>query len=141
VAAESLGYIADGTIYPSRFVKQSTGTERVVAVTAATDSVIGVADERVKYLPGLAGVTPPYPAAEQNDPLKVYGATDFCLIETGAAVTGGQFLIPDSVGRAVPLNAAATTGVQYVGARAFESATTSGVLIRAQVLISPFPGI
>lgn len=143
--AENPGYVAAGDIYPCRFVKPNlaggSNPFQVVQATAGTDQVLGVSTQRVKHLPGMFGVTAPYKAAEDEDPITVYGDGEQCLLESGAAFTGGDYLISDANGKGVPCNMAATTTVQGIGARALEAATAAGQIKRVLVTIRPFPGI
>lgn len=143
--AETPGYLAAGTIYPARivtpYVAGGSNPFKVVQATASTDQPVGVSDNRSKVMAGMVGYSAPYPAAESGDPIAVFGSGEQCVVESGAAFTGGDYLIADSNGKAIPLNRAATSGVQgYVG-RALESATATDQLKRVLVQPGLFPGI
>jgi hypothetical protein len=143
--AETPGYLAAGDIYPARIVKPylAAGSNpfKVVQADAATDTPLGVSDNRVKVMAGMVGITAPYKAAESGDPILVFGSGEQCVVEAGAAFTGGDYLISDSEGRAIPLDRAATTGVQGFVGRALETATASGQIKRCLVQPGLFPGI
>ena len=137
--AETPGYIADGTIYPCRFVKQSGPNNfRAVQATGISDQPLGISAQGVKYLPGNYGVTAPYPHAELGDPVWVHGDGTACMVEAGAAFTGGDYLIADANGKAVPCSLATAGTVQGIGARALESATAAGQLKRVLVMLRPY---
>ena len=137
------GYLASGTIIRSRFVTRVNGLANTTAATAykvkqsvSGDIPVGVADVRVNVLPGstAAGTTDPLPAATDGQPIWVYRDTEAALLEAGAAITAGQFLKPDSVGRGVPLDGTNTSTTQWYGARAEENASAAGQLIVVQVI-------
>jgi hypothetical protein len=138
--AETPGRMAGGTIYPSRFVAKQTGNPyRVIQASADTDQVIGISDHRSKYLAGMFGVSAPYPAAELDDGVRVYGDGETTLLEAGAAFTADEYLVSDSSGRGVR-NLLGDAAVKGIGARAIESATAAGQLVKVQVHIQPYQG-
>jgi len=137
--ADTPGYVASGTIYPALFVKQDFHTTAPFSVLTAGvgDTPVGVSDFRVKYLPGSIGpgATAPIPAAEAGDPIYVVPPGGAGVLYTGAAVSAGQYLKPDSQGRGIPLDPTNTTTPQWYGARAEEFANAAGIPIRVTVMV------
>lgn len=126
---------AGGTIIPARFVKWDTANDsQVVQAAANTDVIAGIATDAVKFAPGLTGSDNTI-AAQVNDAIKVFRNTDLCLLETGGAVTRGDLLKSDSVGRGVTATA---TGTDEVGARAMQSSTGAGIKIYVECLCRKF---
>jgi hypothetical protein len=103
-SANVLNFIANGVILPARVVKFDTGAQNVIGSVLAADLHIGV---YVGYLNSVIG---------DQVPIAVDGV---CLAEAGGAVTQGQMLSTDTVGRVVT---AATTN------RLIGKALQSGVL-------------
>ncbi len=101
-----------------------------VKLADGTQPVIGIAQEGIKNFPGGPGNQ--VFCAVSGDFLSVYQDPEFneCLLEIGAAVTGGQMLVSDSVGRAIPF-VPTSSSAQYIGAEARDSGSTVGQLIRA----------
>lgn len=122
--AEQVGYIANGTVRPSRFVKLDQTAAFHVLEADAAEQVIGISDEGSRGAPGVGSAN----AALAGDPLKVYQETDVCLLEIGS---GGcdedDYLKSDADGKGV----AASAG-DSVGARALQPAI-EGDLIRVKV--------
>jgi hypothetical protein len=90
------GYTASGNIEPSRFVRISGAY--TVAQCVANEQAIGISHEGSNSAP-VAGA--PTRAAAAGDPIRVYGDTETCLIEAGAAFAAGANLKPDAQGRAI----------------------------------------
>ncbi len=140
MSGNSNNFRAGGTIRPSRFVKHDTTDDYQVIEATANDAVIGVAQNGTNRAP-LSDLVSTSNAAVDLEQLKVYGNTDFCLLEAGEAIANGALLKSDSVGRGV---AALLTGTvsQNVGAIALETASAAGEFIRVQVHIdTPRPVI
>ena len=139
--------VGSGQVAPSTFVMLMTGkadsANDAVAGYAcqqailSTVSIIGISQEGSRYAPtdentntyagaytGVAGYT--------GDPIKVYKATDRCLLTIGTAVSPGQLLMPNASGQGIP----AVSGAFY-GAAAIEGGT-AGDLIRVQVQLGRY---
>jgi hypothetical protein len=108
--------IAGGNINPASFVKISTAADNTaLQAAAATDLLIGVAQEGTHDAPGLTGSSA-Y-AATAGKPIQIYGVGDTCLLVLGTGgCTAGQFLTSDASGNGV---AAASTNI--VGAMSLEA--------------------
>ncbi len=117
------GFVAGGDINPSRFVVLSA--QSTVTQAGAGAVAIGVSQEGSREAP-IDGASPL--AAKAGDPIRVYGDTETCIIEAGAAVTVNAELKPDSVGRGI---AAAST--EKYSAIALEPAGAAGVKIRCLI--------
>ncbi len=127
--AESIPMVAGGTIAPCRFLKVSAAANQtVLQATAATEKLFGVSGDYQKGTPGLTGSDAAVHAVA-GDSVQVWRDNDVCLVEAGAAVTAGDFLTSDSVGRAVT----ATSGDE-VGAQAMRTVAGVGIMILVRVL-------
>jgi len=128
MAATTTGYLAGGTIRPSRFVKIGT-TDFSCLEADANEITIGISQEggREAPIPSVTTVN----AAESGDSVQVYQESEECLLELGGTVAVGGRIKSDADGKGV---AVATTGttVQESGAFAAE-AGVSGDLIRVRV--------
>jgi hypothetical protein len=124
-------FLANGNINPSVFVKldASAGNNfKVLACTANTDHIIGVAQESTLQAPGITGAG--VFAATAGFPIQVYGDNDeaLVLIDSGAGVTAGDYL----TAAATTINGAGKTvaftlgaGTIFAGAIALETAAAS----------------
>jgi len=140
MSGQSPNYVAGGTIRPSRFVKIDTSADDRVVEATANDALAGVAQVGTNRVP-LSDLVSTSNAAIAGEQLKVYGEGDFCHLEAGAAIANGELLKSDSVGRGVPALTTGTTS-QNVGARALETASAAGELVRVQVVLdSPRPTV
>lgn len=125
----SPGFVATGTIAPSRFVKPNVALDHAVQQADAASLPIGISQENMKlaqfdlYAANTA-------AAASGDPINVYTEGEECLLELGGTVTAGVGLKPDADGKGV----LATMGTDAIGARSLEQGV-SGDLIRVQVHI------
>jgi len=83
--------------------------------TAATDQIIGVAENGPRTNPLTMGSTTLYDgfAAISGEDVNIYGVGEVCMLRLGATVVPGALLTADSSGRGIT----ATTG-QHYGARA-----------------------
>ena len=127
-------FTANGNIKPSRIVKQdATADFKVLQATdgagSAGDLGIGISQEGNRRLP-LTGYDSDY-AAIAGEEMQVYTEGDECFLVVGAAVTNGDKLKADSDGRGIT---ASVSGDQVV-ARALQTATTAGQLIKVLVTI------
>lgn len=111
------GQTASGDINPSRFVAKSGAF--LVAQAGAGVIALGISHEGSKAvpLPGASSL-----AAQAGDPIAVYGDTESCLLEAGAAFAAGAFLKPDAQGRGIT----AATGERF-SAVAEQAAGAAGV--------------
>lgn len=117
------GQTASGDINPSRFVTKSGAF--TVAQAGAGAVAIGISHEGSKTapIPGASSL-----AASAGDPLAVYGDTEACLLEAGAAYAAGAYLKPDSTGRGIT---AAST--EKYSAIAEQAAAAAGVKVIVNV--------
>jgi uncharacterized protein YaiE (UPF0345 family) len=120
------GFVASGNINPSRFVVLSG--QSTVAQAGANAVAIGVSQEGsytapVDDAPSLAAIA--------GLPLKVYGDTETCLVEAGAAFAVNAELKPDAQGRAI-----AAVATDKYSAVALEPAAAAGVKVRCLIRTS-----
>jgi hypothetical protein len=142
MASQGPGYLAGGTIYPSKFVTQDNQTVPFQCVQAVSGSVIlGVSDYRVNQIPGTLGAASlPIPAATVGQPIMVFRDDEECLLTAGAAVSAGQYLTSDANGNAVPINKVGSPPpTQSYGAIANEFQAVTGVLFRATCKVGFYP--
>jgi hypothetical protein len=125
-------FVANGTIQPSRFVTiDSTSENAVIQASANTQELIGVSQEWSKLAP-IPGASSE--AADAGDPIKVYGLTDICLLQsTTAGWTAGDRLTANSSGQGVT-----ASGTEHFGAVALTTVSGAG-LGRVQVVIGANP--
>jgi len=98
------GFIAGGTIRPSRFVKMSG--DSTVSECDAGDPPIGISQEWSRDVPRSDIATSGVNAALVNEPVRVYGEADICLLELGDTVAVTDVLQSDADGRGIPVAAA-----------------------------------
>ncbi len=108
-------YIAEAAVSPFRIVKLGSADGKVTPAAAATDLLIGVANE---VGPAIN---------ERCDVIH----TGIAFVEAGAAVTRGSSITSDASGRGI---ATTTTANRVIGI-ALESASAAGDIFR--VLIAP----
>ena len=120
-------FVADGNITPSRFVKPSTASNKVV-IAGAGDATVGIAQEGTRNTP-YASLDDGY-AAIAGENVRVYIDNEVCYLESGAAITFGALLKSDSVGRGTPV----TANNDFYGAQALQAAAGAGELIKAKVI-------
>jgi hypothetical protein len=117
-------FVADGNIYPSRFV--SITNDFTVKQSTATDVPIGVCGQYTRKFDddkhAVAGET-----------VLVFTVGSYCYLQVGANVTPGAYLKPDANGMGVP----ASTG-DRVGAIALETAQANS-LCRVMVWLGEAP--
>lgn len=122
--APKLNGLATATIYPSRFVTQST-TDFQFTQSTTGDLPIGISQEWTHDAPIPSAATG---AAAAGQELSVYGLGQICFLMCGTGVTSGDFLKPDTNGKAL----VATVGTDKFGAQAVASGA-SGELVRVIV--------
>ncbi len=124
-------FIAGGNILPATFVKidSSVGQPTVIQASAATDKLIGIAQESTDQ-PPIPQLTGTQYAANAGENVRVYQNGDTCLllVGTGPGVTAGDELTSDATGAAI----ATTTVGNRVGAIALQSGA-QGTYVRARV--------
>ena len=124
----ALNFVAGTTIQPSTFVKVSTAADyQCLPVTSTRDQIIGIAYEGSRK-PPVTGATGE--AANQDDPLAVYGVGQTCYLTLGTTVTHGQVLMTDANGCGIPSTGAGT----YYGA-VCEQSGVAGNKVKVTVLI------
>jgi len=123
--------MANGTIRPSRFVQLDSSAAHKGLEGSANCQIIGIAMPGSNYPPLSDLITTPN-AATVGQYFQMYGDGEVCLVEAGAAVTTGNRLKSDSVGRGVAIATTGTT-IQQFGAVALEDAAAAGELIRVAV--------
>lgn len=125
-------YVAGGNILPCRFIKEYVaGTEPFCVIQATENSrICGVSAEgtTVVAIKGYTDDSCIY-AATAGLPVSYFGEHDECLLEVGAAVAFGDYLVSDSQGRGVK----SASSNKTVGAVALEPATAAGQKIRVRV--------
>lgn len=124
-------FMANGDIRPSRFVQQDSSADHKATEGGDNVPVIGVAMESSNY-PPLSDLAITVLAAQAGQYFKMYGDGEQCLLEAGAAITHGDKLKSDSVGRGVPILTTGTV-LQHFGATALQTAAAAGELIPVQV--------
>lgn len=110
--------VADGKIYPCRFVKMSATKDHRGLQGEANDALIGISYEGGKR-PPLSDLVTDNPHAEAGDPIGLLGPGEQGLLELGADVTPRTKLKSDANGKGVPIATTGTTLQQY-GAIALE---------------------
>lgn len=135
-------FLANGNISPSRFVKQDTGASEdfmVIQTTAATDHIIGVAQDGTKQPPGVTGSDAF--AAHALEAIQVYGPGDVCLLKIGSGgCTRGDYLKSDGSGQGITCAFTLGANTIFTGAIALETAN-NGDLARVLVLIQAQPNV
>lgn len=123
-------YVAGGNIYPCRFIKESTAAPFSVVQATANSRICGVTAEgtTVVAIKGYTDDACVY-AATAGLPVPYFGEHDECLLEVGAQVAVGDYLVSDADGKGVPAAVGSTT----IGAVALEAASTAGTKIRVRV--------
>ncbi len=122
-----LSLVAGGNINPSRFVTQSTTSDRVCTLSASGDKPIGISNPG-SHLTPLLSFDDGFAAIAGED-LFVYDKDDSeAWLELGGTVTAGDFLKPDgsNTGKGIT----ATTG-NFYGARALVSGV-NGQVVKVQ---------
>ncbi|MDE2101453.1 MAG: hypothetical protein KGL39_29680 [Patescibacteria group bacterium] len=124
-------FMPNGSVTASRFVKlDATQTGGYVLQCGAGDIITGVAQQGTQEAP-LVGLDSAFAGTQEQNEILVYTPPDTCTLEIGAAVSLGDFLKSDASGRGIT---AGTDGDWY-GARAMQSGTAAGQLIRVEVII------
>lgn len=128
---------AGGNILPSRFVRISADFT-VIAAINATFFPIGISQDGTKFpeaTDGFGSGTQTI-AAESGDQVRIYGASDTCLLEvdnTGGGITFGTLLSAGAAGIGVASSDSAS--LDFVGAIALEAPpAVANALIRVQVM-------
>ena len=123
----NLPLTAGGNILPGRFIAMEAGQESQViqASGGASEPVMGVCKESSLDAPGLGGSAN---HSEDTHRVEYYGPGEYCLVEAGAAVTAGDYVMPDANGKAIT----ATTTLHAFGI-AVQTAATDGDFIKVQL--------
>jgi hypothetical protein len=139
MSLQAPSFFANGNINPSVCVKLDATTGKnfmVLQAAAATDKVIGVSEDGTRQPPGVTG-SDGY-AAHQNEPIKVYGAGDVCLLAIGSGgVTAGDYLKSDGNGAGVTVAFTLGAGTIFTIGQTLETAAQNElarVIVRPQAL-------
>lgn len=124
----SRSYMCSGSVAPSRFVKQDTASPGFVNAAGAGEKPVGISQPGTRQ-PPLSGLDDGYAGVSGVNLIEVAEAEDECWLETGGAVTNGDYLKPSTNGVGIT----ASSADEIYGAIALESATASGQLIRVRV--------
>lgn len=128
-------FIAGGNILPASFVKidATKAMPTVIAASAATDKIIGIAQEAADQAP-IPQVTGTQYAAISGENCRVYQNGDTCLLTLGSGgATAGDELTADANGYGI----ATTTAGNRIGAIALQTGA-AGALIRVRVSSDPY---
>lgn len=121
-------FMANGNIYPCRFVKLDTTADHKVLQSGAGDLSIGISQEGTNQAP-IPEASTQY-AAAAGQALKVYGVGERCKLEIGSGgCTAGDLLKPDADGKGVAVTAGNTYGAVAL--------TTSAAGELAEVVVTP----
>lgn len=118
-------YVANGDINPMRFVKLVAGSDYKVVQCDATSVPIGVSGTSTERFDSTLHATATHTC-------RVYGKTEFPLLELGGTVSAGDYLVSDINGKGITASLTAT-GHQDFGARA-RSNGNAGEFIRVEVV-------
>lgn len=125
----SQSFVTNGNVTPCRFVKlDTTKTGGYCLQAGSGDRPIGVAQPGTRQ-PPMAGLDDGFAGVAGVNEIIVFTETDVCAVEIAASVTAGDYLKPDTNGRAVT---ASSDGDQY-GAIALQSGTALGQLVRCKI--------
>lgn len=100
--AQSFSAIADGDIYPNRFVRRSATNERHVTQCGAGEKTLGVSQDgtrRIDYIDTTGK------AAIATEPIMYYGPDSRCRLQIVATVAEGDRLKSDADGKGTPVTA------------------------------------
>jgi hypothetical protein len=101
MAGANPNYLAGGTISPCRFVTPDASNDTRVTQAVAGSPIAGIS--------GASTETPPTPSntsyhATTGNPCRVHGSGEQALLELGATVTRGQYLVSDANGKGIPFD-------------------------------------
>lgn len=130
-----MGYMANGNITVSSFVKQVTGTgnNNFVVIAGANDNIVGVSGMNLKYPQGLGGSATL--AAEAGDSVEVIQAPYTAMLTLGGTIATGAYVISDSSGFGITIPTTGTTK-ENIGARCLNGGA-SGNQVLVQVWMAP----
>lgn len=129
--ASSVNYVAVANIRPKRFVIGSPVVAYgVQEATVSLRPIVGISQMGTRGTPGTEFDTGF--AASSGQQIQIFQDEDHdeCLLELGAAVTGGQLLKADANALGVPVTIS-SGGQQFYGAEARDSGA-SGATIRVR---------
>lgn len=119
-------FVANGNLYPSRFVKPDTAVGKVTQAGAG-EVTCGVTQQGTRNTP-YSSLDDGY-CAIAGENVRVYQVGEECYLESGAAITVGALLKPSTNGVAI----AVAANNDWYGARARQTCAAAGVLIRCVV--------
>ncbi len=109
--------VANGNIYPSRFVKQDATADNKVLQAGAGERTIGISQAGTLDAPQTGSSA--YAATADQPSLQIYRVGQMPLLEAGAGGwAAGDLLKPDGDGKGLPQ----TTDKGWYGARALTAA-------------------
>lgn len=121
----SQSFMANGNIYPCRFVKLDTTAPFKILQAGANEAILGISQVGTKDPPGVSGSTA-Y-AATAGVECQVFMAGSRTLLELPAAgCTTGDRLGPDADGKGVVVTPGAGTDY-WVGALALQTFVAAGL--------------
>lgn len=117
----STGFVANGNIGYSLFVKQDSSVGKVV-IAGAGEATVGISGQSQRNAPW-------YPlqdgyAAVAGENVRVYTENEVCYLRLGGTVTNGQRIKSDASGKGV----AATADKDAYGAKALQSGVDGDVI-------------
>jgi hypothetical protein len=125
----SKSLLCNGNVLPMRAVKLDTSNAGQCLQAGASDVPFGIAQEGTRQ-PPLSGLDDTFAGIQGVNTITVYcDPGEECAVEAGGAITTGDYLKPSTGG---VLITASSDGDVYI-ARAEESATASGQVIRAVI--------
>lgn len=122
------GFVASGSINPSRFVAGVSSEPFYVEQSTASKRHIGISEKGTYYAPGTAADTGL--AGVDGKPVRVHQEGEEALLKLGGTVAAFDLLTADASGQGVAITA--STALQYVGAIAMQDGA-SGQFIRVKV--------
>ena len=120
----SQSFMANGNIYPCRFVKLDTSASFKALQAGSNEAILGISQVGTQDAPGVTGSTA-Y-AAQAGREFQVFMAGSRTLLEVPAAgCTAGDRLGPDGDGKGVVITPGAGTDY-WVGALALQTVSAAG---------------
>jgi len=125
--------IAGGNVNTFRLITPSVSADHTGSQAGANDPIIGASTGATKFAP-LNDLVTTNLHAEAGDQIELRGPGEEAMVAAGAAIAAGTLFKSDTNGKAVAIDAAATTN-QQCGGRTQQAAADEDELIR--VMINP----